>query len=137
MLTGLQHFHFPALHTRYQFGANIGITRTSSPPGGGETAESLRLLPPNGAYRESIILGQTWCTQAEINATIQRMKEEKFPGDNYHLANRNCNHFSETFAMALILGSDMLEDNGKGSKKIGQVPALGQSVGADRNFFGD
>eukprot|EP00584_Thalassiosira_punctigera_P004987 CAMPEP_0172533206 /NCGR_PEP_ID=MMETSP1067-20121228/5997_1 /TAXON_ID=265564 ORGANISM="Thalassiosira punctigera, Strain Tpunct2005C2" /NCGR_SAMPLE_ID=MMETSP1067 /ASSEMBLY_ACC=CAM_ASM_000444 /LENGTH=239 /DNA_ID=CAMNT_0013317821 /DNA_START=57 /DNA_END=776 /DNA_ORIENTATION=+ len=118
---------FGAYHTsidvrgfRYQFGANMGIVRTSSPGVGGETAHSLRAMP-NCTYRESIILGQTWCDQSEINATIQRMREDKFTGDNYHLANRNCNHFSETFAMALILGSDLLEDSGA-EKKLDRYP---------------
>mmetsp|Transcript_16302 Transcript_16302/g.34466 ORF Transcript_16302/g.34466 Transcript_16302/m.34466 type:complete len:257 (-) Transcript_16302:151-921(-) len=105
---------FGAYHTsidvrgfRYQFGANVGITRTSATLGG---VGDSRYVPPNGAYRESIIIGQTWCEQSEINAIIQRMREDKFSGDNYHLANRNCNHFTETFAIALILGNDLLEE---------------------------
>lgn len=98
---------------RYQFGAQIGISRTSTPQGGGDSADSLRFVPPNGVYRESIILGQTWCDQKEINATIQRMREDKFKGENYHVAQRNCNHFSETFATALVLGNDMLEQEHK------------------------
>ncbi len=32
-----------------------------------------------------------------------------FKGENYHVVQRNCNHFSETFATALILGNDLLE----------------------------
>lgn len=117
---------FGAYHTsidvrgfRYQYGANVGIIRCSSPQGGGETAESLRFLPPNGAYRESIILGQTWCEQGDINAIIQRMRDDKFKGDNYHLANRNCNNFSEVFAMALIL---LLEDS-NAVQKLETFPA--------------
>ncbi|EED96461.1 hypothetical protein THAPSDRAFT_1487 [Thalassiosira pseudonana CCMP1335] len=96
---------------RYQFGASVGITRTSSPQGGGETAESRRFVPSNGSFRESLILGQTWLERGEINAIVQRMRDDKFTGDKYHLVNRNCNHFSETFAMALILGNELLENN--------------------------
>lgn len=133
---------FGAYHTsidvrgfRYQFGANTGITRTSSPLGGGETAESRRFVPPNGAYRESIILGQTWSEQGDINATIQRMRDEQFKGENYHLANRNCNHFSETFAMALILGGDLLENDNKKLDKfpswVNRLARTGTSLGVD------
>ena len=135
---------FGAYHTsidvrgfRYQFGAGLGITRTSSPDGGGETAESLRCIPPNAAYRESIILGQTWLERGDINAIIQRMRDDKFKGDCYHLANRNCNHFSETFAMALILGDDLLEDS-QVTPKLDKYPAwvnrlakTGTSMGID------
>jgi hypothetical protein len=106
---GAYHTSIDVRGFRYQFGAQVGITRTSSPQGGGDSAESLRFVPPNGSYRESIILGQTWCDQKEINATIQRMRDHKFKGENYHVAQRNCNHFSETFATALVLGNDLLE----------------------------
>lgn len=60
-------------------------------------------------YRESIVLGQTWCDQGEINATIQKMREHKFRGENYHIVQRNCNHFSETFATSLILRDALLD----------------------------
>ena len=134
---------FGAYHTsidvrgfRYQFGATVGITRTSSPQGGGETAESRRFVPLNGAYRESIILGQTWCEQGEINAIIHRMREETpFTGDNYHLANRNCNHFAETFATALIVGNGLLEEHPKALQKfpawVNRLPKTGTSLGLD------
>mmetsp|Transcript_19007 Transcript_19007/g.29710 ORF Transcript_19007/g.29710 Transcript_19007/m.29710 type:complete len:239 (+) Transcript_19007:132-848(+) len=94
---------------RYQFGSTLGISRTNSPVGGGDSAESRRYVPGNGQYRESIILGQTFCNQKEINSIIQKLRDSKFSGDNYHLAHRNCNHFSETFATALILGNELVE----------------------------
>ena len=132
---------FGAYHTsidvrgyRYQFGASVGIVRTSSPQGGGDTAESLRYVPPNGAYRESIVLGQTWFEQAEINAIIQRMREDKFKGDNYHLAGRNCNHFSETFAMALILGDELLDD--RSNKKLNNFPSYVNRLAKTGTSFG-
>lgn len=129
---------FGAYHTsidvrgfRYQFGAGFGIVRTSS----GENAESMRYVPPNGAYRESIILGQTWLEQGEINAVIHRMREDKFNGDKYHLANRNCNHFSETFAMALILGNELLSGTTPKLDKypswVNRLARTGTSLGID------
>ena len=103
---------FGAYHTsidvrgfRYQFGATTGISRTSG------SIEADRNVPPNAAYKESIILGQTWLELKDINAVITRMRDANWKGENYHLANRNCNHFSETFASALILGDNLLEDN--------------------------
>ncbi|KAL7438168.1 hypothetical protein ACHAXH_003370 [Discostella pseudostelligera] len=105
---GAYHTSIDVRGFRYQFGSLSGISRASTPQGGGDSADSLRFLPPNCTYRESIILGQTWCDQKEINATIQRMRDHKFKGENYHIAQRNCNHFSETFATALILGNEMV-----------------------------
>ena len=103
---------FGAYHTsidvrgfRYQFGAVTGIVRTSG------SIEADRNIPPNAAYKESIILGQTWLELKDINAVITRMRDANWKGENYHLANRNCNHFSETFATAIILGDNLLEDN--------------------------
>ena len=133
---------FGAYHTtidvrgfRFQFGAGFGIVRTNA----GENADSLRYVPPNGAYRKSIILGQTWLEQGDINAVIQRMRDDKFKGENYHLANRNCNHFSETFATAIILGDALLEDNENSSKQrldkyptwVNRLARTGTSMGID------
>ena len=111
-MIGAYHTSIDVRGFRYQFGASVGITRTASPRGGGDTADSIRFVPPNGAYRESIVLGQTRTEQGEINAIVQRMRDDGFRGDTYHLARRNCNHFSEAFAMALILGNELMEGNG-------------------------
>ncbi|KAL3797545.1 hypothetical protein HJC23_009909 [Cyclotella cryptica] len=140
----LNSFGMGAYHTsidvrgfRYQFGSVIGISRTSAPVSGGETAESLRFMPPNVTYRESIILGQTWFERSEINAIVQRMREDKFTGDKYHLANRNCNHFSETFAMALIFGDALLEENNNNFRLekypawINRLAKTGTALGID------
>ncbi len=106
---GMYHTSIDVGGFRYQFGSTFGISRTNSPVGGGDSAESRRYVPGNGQYRESIILGQTFCDQKEVNSIIQNLREGKFGGDNYHLAHRNCNHFSETFATALILGNELVE----------------------------
>lgn len=107
---------------RYQFGSGVGISRTSAPASGGETAESLRFMPINVSYRESIILGQTWFERSEINEIVQRMRDDKFTGDKYHLANRNCNHFTETFAIALIFGDELVEE-GNNNFRLENFPA--------------
>ena len=115
---------FGAYHTsidvrgfRYQFGAVTSIVRTSG------SIEADRNIPPNAAYKESIILGQTWLELKDINAVITRMRDANWKGENYHLANRNCNHFSETFATAIILGDNLLEDNpNKSSQRLDTFP---------------
>ena len=115
---------FGAYHTsidvrgyRYQFGATTGISRTSG------SIEADRNIPPNAAYKESIILGQTWLELKDINAVITRMRDANWKGENYHLANRNCNHFSETFATAIILGDNLLEDKpNKSSQTLNTFP---------------
>ena len=118
---GAYHTSIDVRGFRYQFGANVGITRTASPQGGGETADSIRFVPPNGSYKESIILGQTWSQQGDINSIIQRMRDDKFRGDTYHLVRRNCNHLSETFALALIMCNELL-DEGNASLKLDKFP---------------
>ncbi len=135
-LIGAYHTSIDVRGFRYQFGANVGITRTASPQGGGETADSIRFVPPNGAYRESIVLGQTWNEQGEINAIVQRMRDNGFRGDTYHLVRRNCNHFSETFATALILGNELLEGNSvraleKFPAWVNRLARIGSSLGTE------
>ncbi len=107
---------------RYQFGSTLGISRTNSPIGGGDSAESRRYVPGNGQYRESIILGQTFCNQKEVNSIIQKLRDNKFSGDNYHLAHRNCNHFSETFATALILADELVEGRNTNDVRLEKFP---------------
>ena len=106
---GMYHTSIDIGGFRYQFGSTVGISRTNSPLGGGDSAEAWRYVPGNGQYRESIILGQTFCDKKEVNSIIQNLREGKFGGNNYHLLHRNCNHFSETFATALISGNELVE----------------------------
>lgn len=122
---GMYHTSIDVRGFRYQFGSVAGISRTNSPLGGGDSAESRRFVPENGQYRESIILGQTWCDQKEINSIIQKLREDKFICTNYHLAHRNCNHFSETFATALILGNELIEggDDANNNLRLEKFPA--------------
>ena len=57
--------------------------------------------------------------------------------ENYHLVNRSCNHFWETFAISLVLGNDLLEDINV-TPKLDKFPAwvnrlarTGTSMGID------
>jgi hypothetical protein len=45
-------------------------------------------------------------SRGEINECLNRLRTT-FSGTSYHLLNRNCNHFTETFATAVILGEQL------------------------------
>lgn len=45
-------------------------------------------------FRDSIVVGKTRKTRAEIEEIIERISEE-FSGNSYNLITRNCNHFSD------------------------------------------
>ena len=120
---GMYHTSIDVRGFRYQFGSLAGISRTNSPLGGGDSAESRRFVPASGTYRESIIIGQTWADQKEINSIIQKLRDGKFSGNNYHLAHRNCNHFSETFATALIFGNELIEKGDDANVRLEKFPA--------------
>lgn len=127
---------FGAYHTsidvrgfRYTFGASVGITRTSA----SDPSDCCRFLPPNGAFKQSITLGQTRFDRGEINAVVQRMREHQFKEGHYHMANRNCNHFSETFATALILNDELITKDSAQLKAyppwINRLARTGTSLG--------
>jgi len=73
-------------------------------------------VPTNGTFQESIILGSLsddivngggsggniGTISSRINECIKRLRESTFTPTSYHLLNRNCNHFTETLAMALM-----------------------------------
>lgn len=73
-------------------------------------------VPTNGTFQESITLGSLsddivssggsggniGTISSRINECIKRLRETTFTPTSYHLLNRNCNHFTETLAMALM-----------------------------------
>jgi len=72
-------------------------------------------VPPNGTFQESITLGSlsddivssggsggNGTISSRINECIKRLRESTFTPTSYHLLNRNCNHFTETLALALM-----------------------------------
>jgi len=77
----------------YIFGAGAGICKTRNSNIG---------VPDNATFKESITLGPCNLRQDAINEVMNRLGEH-FHGSSYHLANRNCNHFTETFATALTM----------------------------------
>jgi hypothetical protein len=97
---------FGAYHTSidvhgytYTFGAGGGIQKT-------QVFNKYIHVPPNGVFKESIVLGSCRMRRGEINECLNRLRTT-FSGTSYHLLNRNCNHFTETFATAVILGEEL------------------------------
>lgn len=91
---------------RYTFAANAGIVKTVSRNEG---------VPPGATYKEAIPLGGCSCNRGEVNGILKKLGET-FHGRSYHLVHRNCNHFTETLATAIIL-NDQLVDPKQGRLK--------------------
>lgn len=111
----------------YSFAAVAGITKTS---------RIHEYVPQGASFQESINLGPcTLETQGEINEVINNLRQF-FHGTSYHLANRNCNHFTETFATALLMGDDLINENDPQSLKkypkwVNRLAKTGTSLGLD------
>lgn len=58
---------------------------------------------PAYTFRESVPLGATALSRAEVRRAIEELKRE-WQGKEYHLLRRNCNHFSERLADVLGCG---------------------------------
>ncbi|XP_017064889.1 deubiquitinase DESI2 [Drosophila eugracilis] len=48
-------------------------------------------------FRESILLGYTHFSNADVDRIVDQLGMQ-FPGNSYHLTQKNCNHFSNTLA---------------------------------------
>mmetsp|Transcript_30814 Transcript_30814/g.47209 ORF Transcript_30814/g.47209 Transcript_30814/m.47209 type:complete len:241 (-) Transcript_30814:262-984(-) len=102
---------FGAYHTSievqgycYTFSANAGIQKT-------QVSRRSTHVPRNGMYKESIFLGACGLDRGQINEVVNRLRSKFFTDSSYHLLNRNCNHFTETFATALIIGDQLADQN--------------------------
>ena len=63
-------------------------------------ATNPRDAPGPVIFRESIVVGETTLSQAEVQQAVYALGET-FKGNSYHLLERNCNHFSEALTMRL------------------------------------
>lgn len=99
---GAYHTSLEVMDDRYTFAANAGIVKTRSNREG---------IPPGASYKEVIPLGA--CSvknRGEVQEIIQKLSSN-FGPNSYHLVHRNCNHFTETLATALILQDNLSEPN--------------------------
>lgn len=91
----------------YVYAANVGITKTKLT----STTTPETMVPPQMAtYQESIFLGSSRRTRAEIHDIFRNLQSNTFGAQSYHLVHRNCNHFTETFATALLLYDELILD---------------------------
>jgi len=63
-------------------------------------------IPSHATFKESIVLGSV--TTITVHKCIENLKKKFFTSIGYHLTYRNCNHFTETFATALIVPTEEL-----------------------------
>jgi hypothetical protein len=86
----------------YTFAANAAIIRTSSRNAG---------VPSGASFKETIDLGMCNLRNRGEIATVIKKMEAFFKPNAYHLVHRNCNHFSETFATAIIKNTELSQTN--------------------------
>jgi hypothetical protein len=86
----------------YSYGVG-GISKTS-------TINKHKYLPANATFLESITLGSLNLGNdlSIINKCINNLRRTSFTETGYHVLHRNCNHFTETFATALIIANDLI-----------------------------
>ncbi|CAN6179069.1 unnamed protein product [Urochloa humidicola] len=56
---------------------------------------------PGYAFRESVLVGATELSRAEVRAVMAELAAD-FPGDAYNLVSRNCNHFCDAACRRLV-----------------------------------
>ncbi|CAN6190447.1 unnamed protein product [Urochloa humidicola] len=56
---------------------------------------------PGYAFRESVLVGATELSRAEVRAVMAELAAD-FPGDAYYLVSRNCNHFCDAACRRLV-----------------------------------
>ncbi|RLN11611.1 hypothetical protein C2845_PM09G04780 [Panicum miliaceum] len=80
-------------HSGYAYGAHDGAS-----------SGIFEVVPrrcPGYAFRESVLLGTTELTRAEVRALMAELAAD-FPGDAYNLVSRNCNHFCDAACRRLV-----------------------------------
>jgi hypothetical protein len=86
---GIHHSGIEITGTEYTFASGSGIFSHSP-------------REANGAiFRESIELGLFDGGNHEVDKILSHLREE-FHGDTYNIISKNCNHFSNSFAFALL-----------------------------------
>lgn len=83
----------PSHHAEYSFGhGDSGTGVFDIEPGSAGS----------GRYREKLHIGNVNMSYAEIQSVIDRLKPE-FMANDYHITNKNCNHFSAALLQNLGL----------------------------------
>ena len=109
---GAYHTSLEVMDDRYTFAANAGIVKTRS---------RNEAVPPGATYKEAIPLGACSVRNRGELQEIVKQLQVFFKPDGYHLLHRNCNHFTETFATAIIL-QDALAEPSKDQHRLKSYP---------------
>lgn len=100
-----------AYHTSISIGANHHFTFAAR-----HGIVASRNEPTEAAiFQESIFLGHCHLHRGQVQEIVKALRKP-FSETAYHLVHRNCNHFTETFALALLRHDDLIEG--------GNVPRL-------------
>ena len=93
---GAYHTSLEVMDLKYTFagGAGVMVGRSNGPDVG---------VPTGANYHKAIQLGVSEKSREEIQEIIKRLSMLFFTPASYHLVHRNCNHFTEVLATALIL----------------------------------
>jgi hypothetical protein len=94
---GAYHTSLEISGLKYTFAAGAGVMvgRSNGPDVG---------VPRGAKYEKSIPLGEAVrSSRAELQDIVKRLSSLFFTSTSYHLVHRNCNHFSETLAVALLV----------------------------------
>mmetsp|Transcript_15440 Transcript_15440/g.50761 ORF Transcript_15440/g.50761 Transcript_15440/m.50761 type:complete len:218 (-) Transcript_15440:48-701(-) len=86
-------------------------------------------------YRESITLGVTAISYAQVRAIVERMTYE-WMGDSYDLLAKNCNHFCDSFAEELGVGPIPLWVNRLANTGDAVVEASASLLSTGRDWLG-
>ena len=105
---------------RYTFAAQAGVIKGPN---------QLQGVPQGASYEKAIPLGACNANRGEIKEILKKLQSQFFHDKAYHLLARNCNHFAETFATALILRDDLIEGKRDRLKSFPQYVNRLASVG--------
>jgi deubiquitinase DESI2 len=87
---GIYHSGIEMMGVEYTFASGAGIFHHSPHD------------VPNATFRERIELGQYDGTSHELNIILDELRLTKFGPDDYHIIQRNCNHFSNILCYKLL-----------------------------------
>ena len=116
--SGSSDHHGSPYTTTYSFVANRGIVQEKQT----RNNNTMMTLPSHATFKEEIVLGSCTCQRGEINEIVQLLSQHYFTSISYHLVHRNCNHFTETFAIALIYYQDFMEQKNAISNSLTTTP---------------
>lgn len=84
-------------------------------------------------FQESVFLGHCHLHRGQVNNIVKEL-QQTFSETAYHLVHRNCNHFTETFAIALLRHDDLIE--GKVQKLQAYPAYINRLAGTGAAFIG-